>query len=605
MPATARLYLSFVAASATPSWVEYTSKMRSYAVDRGRGSEQQEFDAGTATFLLDNRDRGLDSGITKGAGKVRPFNSVRLDITDSSGTHTQFQGYVERYSYHYDPGGQDASVSLACVDELKVLALDELPNTDPPASSYAELIAESVPVASWPIGTIADLVEDAAAGKQLRATAALGSDPDGSIKGEVRPQHGFRSAFLLSGGGLTTDDLGLAESGEAGGQSEFAAEIAVKFDSTAPVANTTFCYGPLSDTGFRQWGFHLNGSSRIIAFANNSAGTQVNTGQSAALSTGTWYRCVLVVTGGTLKLYLNGSLVSSVAFGGPIRAMGSTAGSEDVAIAYAGGTNFYVDQFHVYLHALDADQISARSTAATARGYDVELSGTRIANVITDSASAAATDLDAGVRDVNDRMMAGRAPLEAIREAVGADGVDAGFFASKDGTLTYRDADHRAGLHYVATQATFGNSGSDIPFIALQDPDYSDSFIVNEFVVTGAGDGFVAQDEPDATSIATYFRRRQSLSPAVVSDTDAEAIAVALLAKFKDPVNRIGDIEPQMVDDADIAKVLGIELLDRVRWRFSPPGGGAQLDQSLFVQRISLSGTPAAPPRVVLGVSPL
>ena len=47
------------------------------------------------------------------------------------------------------------------------------------------------------------------------------------------------------------------------------------------------------------------------------------------------------------------------------------------------------------------------------------------------------------------------------------------------------------------------------------------------------------------------------------------------------------------------------DLMDRVEIFRTPPGGGARIDQVLFIQKIEISGTPGMPPDVTFGVSPL
>jgi len=46
-------------------------------------------------------------------------------------------------------------------------------------------------------------------------------------------------------------------------------------------------------------------------------------------------------------------------------------------------------------------------------------------------------------------------------------------------------------------------------------------------------------------------------------------------------------------------------LMDRIRILRTPPGGGARIDQQVFIQRIEMSGNPDGPPSCTLGVSPV
>src|SRR3954452_25507376 len=64
-----RCRLSFDDVSdATPNWTEVSNAaFRSFSTSRGRDTEQSQFDAGSASVVLDNRDRAYD-----------PFNNIAI-----------------------------------------------------------------------------------------------------------------------------------------------------------------------------------------------------------------------------------------------------------------------------------------------------------------------------------------------------------------------------------------------------------------------------------------------------------------------------------------------------------------------------------------------
>ena len=60
-----------------PTWVEVAnSKLRSFSVSRGRGSELEEFAAGSATVELDNRDRAYDPNVNATSRSCPSASSV-------------------------------------------------------------------------------------------------------------------------------------------------------------------------------------------------------------------------------------------------------------------------------------------------------------------------------------------------------------------------------------------------------------------------------------------------------------------------------------------------------------------------------------------------
>jgi hypothetical protein len=179
------------------------------------------------------------------------------------------------------------------------------------------------------------------------------------------------------------------------------------------------------------------------------------------------------------------------------------------------------------------------------------------------------------------------------------------FFTAKDGTLTFLDSAHRSVSPWNTVQATFGDEGTagQLPYLDV-DVDYSEAFLVNEWNVTR--DGGLLQTASDATSIARYFKRSQSLSGApMVSDADAATVAAAMLAKYKDPMQRVTSISLNTLDLEVVNNVFRRELGDRVRVIRTLPGGG-WFDQTLFIQKISVSGqNDGGPWQIALGVSPV
>ena len=79
-----------------------------------------------------------------------------------------------------------------------------------------------------------------------------------------------------------------------------------------------------------------------------------------------------------------------------------------------------------------------------------------------------------------------------------------------------------------------------------------------------------------------------------------------MLAKYKEPMTRVLSITPQTMNVDVLDAVFALELGDRIRVLLTPPGGGARVDQTLFVQSITVDGTPGeVAPTVRLGVSPV
>lgn len=135
-------------AESTPVWNEVTnSDFRGYSTSRGRENEQQTHDAGTATVVLDNRDRAYDPNVN---ATVTPMNGLWLYEEFSGEVRDIFKGYVDAWQQGWPDGGwSDAVVTATATDEFKVLAMQAVPTTSPPRGTYADLVAVDIPTGYW------------------------------------------------------------------------------------------------------------------------------------------------------------------------------------------------------------------------------------------------------------------------------------------------------------------------------------------------------------------------------------------------------------------------------------------------------------------------
>ena len=137
-----------------PVWVNLEpTRVRDFSVSRGRESELQDFDVGTATITLDNQDRNFDPLFSSGAywQNVRPRNRCWLRGQFNGNTYDIFKGYVD--SYHMQqpaPGMSDNIAVVTASDELKLLNMRKTPAFDPAdASDYMGVVGADNPSHYW------------------------------------------------------------------------------------------------------------------------------------------------------------------------------------------------------------------------------------------------------------------------------------------------------------------------------------------------------------------------------------------------------------------------------------------------------------------------
>lgn len=597
-------YTTDDASDPSPTWVTVADGIvRAFDTQRGRDNERSLVEAGTAQIVLSNRDRTFDPEVNP---LIRPLNRWWIRVEVAGVYQDVFVGYAESYEQRWPAGGVDAIAVVSCVDEMKVLSLDALPSTDPPRGSYQELVLFDDPSAYWPL--LAPNVLTAAVGDNLVSDSYASVTGSGAVSGQIDPGY----LYLSSTEYVATNLLNFGDSVDLTGNGEFAIEAWISIDGGS--AGETLFRGPLDNLGEITWRLALDTSEQLVLYARNSGGTTYSVTSTSVLTQGSigpsnvWYHVVGTIDGGNLRLYVNGTQEASTAWTGVFQQIEGLGSNAFFAIgnlgADIGSATRAFDEVAFYKFGLSADRILAHYTAGTARGFARgDAPGDRIEEILDAADNLAPRSIRTGTHDMTGRYMTGQPPIEEIRAAESAENVDAVFFIARDGTVTFLDDGHRSVSPWNTVQATFDDDGTDLPYrdITL---DYSESFLANEITVSRVGR--TATVESDATSIAEYFKRSLALNELpILFEADQDAIAAALLAKYKDPMPRITGLTLSTAHVGVAEAAFALEIGDRIRVFRSPPGGGARIDQTLFVQSIAVSASPERPFEIRLGVSPL
>lgn len=146
---------------------DITSFARSITTSRGRRRALDRFSTGTATIVLDNRDRRFDPTNTAGPyynstvakSGIVPSIPVVIRATWDGTTYSVFRGFIDSWSFAYDGGSVgDATATIVCSDAFKALSavIGGLPNATQITSSGTAVI--DIGVSGGGIG-VADLDE--------------------------------------------------------------------------------------------------------------------------------------------------------------------------------------------------------------------------------------------------------------------------------------------------------------------------------------------------------------------------------------------------------------------------------------------------------------
>ena len=139
-------------------------------------------------ITLDNRARAYDPANASSPfyPNLRPMNRVWLRMRFNGVTRDIFKGYVESYEQQLPEYGLDAVTIVKAVDEFKPLAPGNLPNTDPPRDTYADVVAFDNPAGYWQMSSdTVTFVEQATVGPEFTDFQRTGvtSIADGAIVG--------------------------------------------------------------------------------------------------------------------------------------------------------------------------------------------------------------------------------------------------------------------------------------------------------------------------------------------------------------------------------------------------------------------------------------
>ena len=109
------------------TWTDVSQYLRSFETTRGRLTNLDAFQAGTATVTLDNRDNRFSPNqstyyydAANSRTKIQPLKRLRIRAEYNAVTYDLFHGFVESFPVQYAGQGYDASTKLRVVDAFKL-----------------------------------------------------------------------------------------------------------------------------------------------------------------------------------------------------------------------------------------------------------------------------------------------------------------------------------------------------------------------------------------------------------------------------------------------------------------------------------------------------
>lgn len=182
---------------ATPTWTDISNYVQAFECTRGRSFELDDFDAGTATVVLDNLDRRFDPTYTGSpySPNVKPRKRINIRATFNAVTYDLFTGFVDAWPPSY-PGPLDSDVVLTATDGFKMLSRSAI-STTYPQHGAGERIGAVLDSVGWPS---ADRALDAGY-SACQATTLTGTSALDHMRLVRDSEQGF---LFVNGAGLLT-----------------------------------------------------------------------------------------------------------------------------------------------------------------------------------------------------------------------------------------------------------------------------------------------------------------------------------------------------------------------------------------------------------------
>lgn len=548
---------------ATPTWVDVTSDVREVTTRRGRSDEYQNFEAGTATVVLDNRARKYDPINTAGTyyGQLVPKKQIRVRATTTS-TFAVFQGYIKGWPVSMTDAGFDSTVTIECYDALGLLATEEMPNDV--ADKYIRSLS---PRHYYPLTDPIDPLDFSATRLQDFGSAPMPLSPTPNVRTSNAP-------------GLA---LGLPDTCVSLSETEFIEGWYGSGPIQAATAQTiTEWFQLASGTEnfiFSEYGV---GHEMTIAFEKTTQELDVRTYNT---TTERQYNAtvyldefqphhIAVVTASdatVTAVYIDGIALTMT-----LTASGVWAEFQSEFFAVTPGRK---QQAAIWTRALTAAEIQTiyRLGQATL----TETTSARFTRLIGyTSYPTAKTTVGTTVATVAEISVGGPSITTELQLLTDSEGGN--LYVTKDGTIKMTGRYDFAAGTSLTSQATFGGAGIGIG--TQLDYAIDSENMRNTLAVGFTGDATVTVT--NATSVTAYGTMGGSWSTQLSTSQDAEALGNLLIGFSKDTALVVSPIDINVeASTANWTTILGLELLDRITVNIVPRTGSSttvlQLLQSI------------------------
>lgn len=234
------------------------------------------------------------------------------------------------------------------------------------------------------------------------------------------------------------------------------------------------------------------------------------------------------------------------------------------------------------------DGVAALAKASTTAVYVRELSGARIAAIITDVGYPGGTSIDGGTTYVP-AVADGQSSSSAWSLLTDAANAEWGYLnVGADGTLTFLDRPDIFGSGFDTPIAIFGDAGgSELPYsdIVVQ---YDDQQIVNDADLSYDANGNIAHADDPTSQGEPWGKLSWQQNFQVASGALARSFTNEVVRRYANPTIRIDQItiKPQHSPSTLWPIVLTLEPGQMFTVKVTPKGGGSRISVNCYVRHI-------------------
>jgi hypothetical protein len=568
-----RVYIGFSDGPlvASPTWTEVTSWVREVSTNRGRSNELDDFQAGTAQVVLDNRDRRFDPDYASSpyTGNIKVRRQIKIEGVYSGVTYPIFRGVIQSWQQQYHIAGRDATTVVQAADLFNILATWDLPLT-----AHEAAVRALSPTAFWALDDSDDTMRDryqvanGVYGSQRESVAALETGGQGASRHHAEIYKATTSTIGTFGPVSTTSTnitsiVAIVKlNGFDAYQTGFIAyDDAVVFVRVASSGSEQI---ELCVDSFRQPTL-IYGSTQVSA-------------ANAGLNEETVYHLAVVRNGANATVYLNGTSVATsttLSTGSWAIASGTIGRGPSGTDLISGIGRFhemFMDEVAIWQGtALTGTQVSNISAAVA--GWVSDTADGRINRVLTLlGVPAGLISLGAASSSVGKF----EGDTDALSYLLSVARSDQGrLFVNRSGVITFQPKTTDMGASAVVTFADDATASS-VRYNGFAF-DYDDRLIYNNIETIGTEDARASVI--NSTSQATYSIRSLTVDTELPSASACRDVSEKLVSRYADPQTRgrqwTCHPERPLWGSATLgyASVLGRELGDIVSVKRTPPVG--------------------------------